>query len=76
MTWNAVADQPWVVLSTTTGQTGASLMVSRAPATWLGDGQHAATITLTSPELPGVTVKIPVMADIVVKPLAIPLIRR
>jgi hypothetical protein len=76
ITWNAVADKPWVLLDVTTGQTGASLLVSRAPATWLGDGEHAATITLTSPELPGVTVKIPVVADIVVKPLAMPLITR
>ena len=76
ITWNATADQPWVILSAATGATGETLTVSRDPSVALGDGEHTATITLTSPQLPDASVTIPVLADIVMRPTRIPLIMR
>ncbi|HEY1013298.1 MAG TPA: hypothetical protein VGE07_11375 [Herpetosiphonaceae bacterium] len=61
--WRASADQPWIRLSAASGRTGDSIQVAYDPDL-LGDGIHEATISLTSPELPGVIVSIPVTADI------------
>lgn len=75
MTWNATADQPWVQLSARSGLTGSDLTISYDRSR-LPDGFYAATVTLTSPEAPGVTLTIPIEADIVYRNTFLPLVSK
>lgn len=74
--WNASANQPWVVLSATSGTTPGTLTVS-FNNTGLSAGTHFATITLTSPNNPGTTTTINVQVVIPAMPrIYLPLILR
>jgi len=75
MTWNATANQPWVQLSAPSGLTDSILTISY-DRSMLPDGLYEATVTLTSPEAPGVTLTIPVGADILYRNTYLPLVRK
>jgi hypothetical protein len=74
--WQATADQPWVQLSATSGQTNGDLIISIAPSAMLPDGTHQATLTLTSPQLPGQQIELPVTAEMLFEQVYLPLVVR
>lgn len=57
--WNASANAGWVMLSESSGETPADVVVS-LNADGLPKGTHNATLTFTSPDLPGQSVQIAV----------------
>jgi hypothetical protein len=57
--WNASANAAWVMLSESSGETPADVVVS-LNADGLPKGTHNATLTFTSPDLPGQSVQIAV----------------
>jgi len=73
--WSAVASEPWVQLSATSGTTPAEITASFND-TGIGPGTHGATITVTSADLPGESVIIIVEAVISGYELNLPLILR
>lgn len=75
LSWDAVADQPWLTLSLNTGTTPASLTVTFNPAD-LPPGDYQATITLTSPDLPEFSLEITVWADLTPYPVYLPIIKQ
>jgi hypothetical protein len=74
--WQATANQPWVQLSAASGDTDGELIVSLAPEAALPDGTHEATLTLTSPQLPGQPIKLPVIAEVLLESVYLPLVVR
>jgi len=57
--WHAEADHPWIDLSDSDGDTPQQITVSYVES-GLADGSHTTTITLTSLDVPGQTLYVPV----------------
>ncbi|NUM49267.1 MAG: hypothetical protein HUU38_31590, partial [Anaerolineales bacterium] len=75
LTWEASANAPWLTLNANTGPTPADLLVTFIP-TALFPGTYQASITLTSPQLPDVSVVIPVWVSLEPYQLYLPAIQR
>jgi hypothetical protein len=63
ITWNAVKDQSWLVLSAASGSTPQDIVVS-STLPYSDGGTHTATITFTSPQAPGTHVTVRVVVTI------------
>jgi len=75
LAWDAVADQPWLDLSAVTGTTPDAIVVTFDPAD-LEEGEYQGTITLTSPELPGFSLVIPVQVYLEANKVYLPIMTR
>jgi probable HAF family extracellular repeat protein len=75
LAWDAVDEQTWLSLSVITGTTPGDLVVSFDP-TDLPEGEYQGTITLTSPELPGFSLVIPVQVYLTPYQIYLPAILR
>jgi hypothetical protein len=73
--WSASADQAWIELETTSGTTPEEILVTYVD-TGLGGGLHSGTITITSSDLPGQTVRVTVEAQVNDAGLWLPLVMR
>jgi hypothetical protein len=73
--WNAVASQPWVHLSAASGDTPGEITIGYAPQ-GLTLGSYVASVILTSPDLPGQTLVVPVELALTTQQLRLPLIAR
>lgn len=71
--WNAVADEPWLQLSASSGTTPDDIIVTFQD-TGLPEGTHTATITLISPAVPNESVIIDVEVTITLNYIYLPLI--
>jgi hypothetical protein len=74
--WNAIADQPWVQLSATTGNTTPALLTATFNPTGLSGGIYTATITVTSPDMPDERIILPVNAKIIGNRIFLPIVER
>lgn len=61
--WNAVASESWVLLGETAGETPGRTIVGIDP-TGLPPGQHRATVTFTSPEVPATSQSVDVQVSV------------
>jgi hypothetical protein len=61
--WNATSNAAWILLSANEGETPDDVTVG-LDASGLPHGTHSGTITLTSPDLPGESVQITVVAHV------------
>lgn len=74
--WGATVDQPWVKLSAASGDTPAELVVTISADAVLPDGTHTATLTLTSPQLSGAKLELPVTAEVLLETDYLPIVTR
>jgi hypothetical protein len=74
ISWNALADAPWLRLSGTSGATPADVIVS-IDKTYLPSSSQTATITLTSPNTPGASAIVRVIVREPPYQLWLPLVR-